>query len=136
MNSKVVIIYLATPSPTNLDIYGIHCLEFLLNLPLSNSEQSLEFYPTSSLFGTSLGLSMFLTPSRAYRILLVVPTSLPNWVLGLPPQNGLDTFYRSISGFLIHSMVSIDLLCSSLWLTSDTDLDTSCGSYQLFFPIH
>jgi hypothetical protein len=59
MNSKVVIIYLATPSPTNLDIYGIHCLEFLLNLPLSNSEQSLEFYPTSSLFGTSLGLSMF-----------------------------------------------------------------------------
>jgi hypothetical protein len=76
-----------------LDINGICCPEFLLHLPLSNSEQqSLKFHSTLSLLGPSLELSMFSTTSMAYRVLLVVPASLPNWVLGLPSKNGLDTF--------------------------------------------
>jgi hypothetical protein len=78
----VDIIYLVIPSPTDLDIDGIPCPEFLLIPLLSNSEQqSLEFHSTFSLLNQSLGLPMFSTPSRDYRILLVAPASFHNWVL-------------------------------------------------------
>jgi hypothetical protein len=42
----------------------------------------LEFHPSWSLLGHSLGLSMFATLSMAYRVLLVVPSYLPNLALG------------------------------------------------------
>jgi hypothetical protein len=49
------IIYLSVLSPTILDIAGIPCPEFLLNLPLANSEQqSLEYRSTLSPLGNSL----------------------------------------------------------------------------------
>jgi hypothetical protein len=76
-------IYLAIPSLSDLVIDDIPCPEFLLNPLLSNSEhQSLEFHSTFSILDHSLDLSMTSTPSMAYKVLLVVPSSLPNWVLG------------------------------------------------------
>jgi hypothetical protein len=75
--------YLATPYPNHLDIDDIHCPEYSLNPLLSNSEQqSFEFHSTLSPLGNSLGLSMISTHSMAYRVLIVVPASFPNWVLG------------------------------------------------------
>jgi hypothetical protein len=98
----VDISYIATPYPNHLDTDDI-CSEFSLNPLLSNSEQqSLELHSTFSLLGhSSLSLSMISRPSMAYRVLLVVSASLPNWVLGLPPQNGFHTFSVSISRLLI-----------------------------------
>jgi hypothetical protein len=49
--------------------------------------------------GHSLELSMFSTPSMDHRVLQVVPTYLPNWLLVLPPKNGLNTCSVSIQVF-------------------------------------
>jgi hypothetical protein len=38
------------------------------------------------------GLSLFAILSMAYRVLLTTPTNPPNWLLVLPPKNGLNTF--------------------------------------------
>jgi hypothetical protein len=98
----VDILYLDVTSPSNCDIDGILCPECSLNLLLSNSEQkSLEFHTSWSLLCHSLELSMSSTPSMAYRVLLIVPTYLPNWLLVLPPKNGLNTFGVFIPRFLI-----------------------------------
>jgi hypothetical protein len=87
--------YLATPYPTHLDTDDIHCPECSLNPLLSNSEQlSLEFHSTLSFLGHSLELSMFSTPSMAYRVLVVVPASLPSWFLVFSPKNGLNRSSR------------------------------------------
>jgi hypothetical protein len=68
---------------SEMNIDDISCPECSLNPLLSKSEQqSLEFHSTFSLLDHSLGLSMFSTPSIAYRVLLVVPASFLNWVLG------------------------------------------------------
>jgi hypothetical protein len=78
-------------------------VSFVWSVPdslLSNSEQqSLEFHPSWSLLGHSLGLSMFAILSMAYRVLLVVPTCLPNRLLVLPPKNRLNTCSVSIQVF-------------------------------------
>jgi hypothetical protein len=67
---------------------------------LSSSEQhSLEFHPSWSLLGHLLGLSMFAILSMAYRVLLIAPIYLPNWLLVLPPKNGLNTCSVSIQVF-------------------------------------
>jgi hypothetical protein len=78
----VVIIYLDVTSLTNWDIDGILCPKCSSNFLLSNSEQkSLEFHPSWSFLGHSLELSMFATLSMAYKVLLIVPIYLPNWLL-------------------------------------------------------
>jgi hypothetical protein len=68
---------------------------------LSDSEQeSLEFHPSWFLLGHSLELSMFAIHSMDHRVLLSVPTNLPNWLLILPPKDGLNTFGVFIPRFL------------------------------------
>jgi hypothetical protein len=78
-------------------------VSFVRSVPdplLSNSEQqSLEFHPSWSLLGHSLGLSMFATLFMTYRVLLIVPIYLPNWLLVLPPKNGFNTCSESIPFF-------------------------------------
>jgi hypothetical protein len=78
-------------------------VSFVRSVPdplLSNSEQqSLEFHPSWSLLGHSLGLSMFAILSMAYRVLKVVSIYLPNRLLVLPPKNGLNTCSVSIQVF-------------------------------------
>jgi hypothetical protein len=53
---------------------------------------------------------MFAILSMAYRVLLVIPTYLPNWLLVLPPKNGFNTCSESIQ--VVRSL-SIDLIWSS-----------------------
>jgi hypothetical protein len=100
LNELVVdISYLATPYPNHLDTDDIQYPECSLNPLLSNSEQqSLEFHSTLSFVGNSLVFSMTSTPYMTYGVLLVVPASLPNWFLVLPPKNGLNTFSVSNQG--------------------------------------
>jgi hypothetical protein len=50
------------------------------------------------------GLSLFAILSMAYRVLLTTPTNLPNWLLVLPPKNGLNTFSVSIQVFWSNSI--------------------------------
>jgi hypothetical protein len=107
--------------------------------------------------GHSLELSMSSTPSMTYRVLLVVPTYLPNWLLVLPPKNGFNTCSESI---LVFWSISIDLIWSSrfkimvnsnlnlhqrlfmipvavhTWYQLRLTLDTSCGSHLIPAAIH
>jgi hypothetical protein len=53
---------------------------------------------------------MFSTPSMTYRVLLIVPIYLPNWLLVLPPKNGFNTCSESIPVF---GSISTDLNRSS-----------------------
>jgi hypothetical protein len=53
---------------------------------------------------------MFATLSMAYRVLLIVPTNPPNWLLVLPPKNRLNTCSVSIQVFW---SIFIDLIWSS-----------------------
>jgi hypothetical protein len=96
------IIYLDVPLPTNWNLDSILCPECSSNLLLSDSEQELlEFHPSWFLLGQSLGLSMFAILSMDHRVLLIVPTNLPIWLLVLPPKNELNTFGVFIPRFLI-----------------------------------
>jgi hypothetical protein len=84
---------------------------------------------------------IFSIPSMAYRVLLIVPTYLPNWLLVLPPKNRLNTCSVSIQAF---RSISNDLIWSSrfkIMVNSNLNLHqrrfmipaavhtTSCGSY-------
>jgi hypothetical protein len=62
------------------------------------------------LLGHSLGLYLFAILSMDYRVLLVVPIYLHNWLLVLPPKNGFNTCSVSIPVFW---SLSIDLIWSS-----------------------
>jgi hypothetical protein len=84
--------------------------------------------------GHSFELSMSSTPSMTYRVLLVVPTYLPNWLLVLPPKNGLNTCSVSIQVFL---SISIDLIWSSrLKIMVNSNLNLHQRRFMILAAVH
>jgi hypothetical protein len=73
---------------------------------------------------------IFSIPSMAYRVLLIVPIYLPNWLLILPPKNRLNTCSVSIQVFWSNS---IDLNRSSRFKTR---VNSNFKLLQLRFMIY
>jgi hypothetical protein len=83
---------------------------FLESSVVNSEQKSLEFHPSWSLLGHSLGLSLIAILSMAYKVLLVVLAILPNGLLVLPPKNGWTHFVCSFQGFW---SISLGLIWSS-----------------------
>jgi hypothetical protein len=92
-------------------LFGIKMVPIVQSTPWIFSRLTLNNSHLNSInLGHSLGLSIFATFSMAYRVLLIVPMYRPNWLLVLPPKNGLNTCSVSIQVFW---SISIGLIWSS-----------------------